>query len=353
MKKIITYTFIVFFQFFNVIFAIGHTDFYNNAIEKGEKIFSATWPFEFQNKDHLYDFSSKINLNDKNNASLRYKRMLHIKMLTNSKAKKMMARLDNFSKNASTLVSYIEKEIFNQLGLQATVQHVSIYGSYLYNDNPDDIDLLVVVDSPQTIFLHLEVPATTVFGLNGLLFPKLSFQVIDYNTYLYAKEHSKMPFDHLPRNEKLALQQLTVAANWHYSIYGFDLRYNNPSSLETYMQENFLHKAFITLNGAGERLYKTAYAYLPYETDPVRLKKVVSRLLITEFSISALKKSFVSPKKVYDNLYAEIKNLKESDSENISIVSKKIENLYLKKLKQLLELADEHQKLNELKAKKY
>ncbi len=279
--------------------------------------------------------------------------MLHVSNLNAPQIKKMIARVDNLAENAPEIISFVGKEISKICYHTVSVQHLSVYGSYLYNEqDPDDIDMLVVVDSPTIICEHLEYPSSTVLGAKkGVLFPKLSFQVMDYNTYLYAKESRDL--SHLTRGEKLALQQLTVVANWYYTIYGFDLRFENTKSLKMYMKENYLNKAFNTLNGAGARLYKSASSILPYETEPVRLRKVISRLLITDHILSVFDKTFVSSAKVYDQLYNEVRQLKDYDYDKFGAMTAKIESLYLSKLNQLLKVAEKHKKLEYLESRSY
>lgn len=354
MRKTFT-LFILFIQLCSISFAKNSQDVYDAAVKSGNKVFTATWPYQFKENDNLYGLLTDINMNDKDNATKRYSRMLHTSYLNAAQIKKMQARIDSFAENTPTIISFIEKEISKTYHHTASAQHLSVYGSYLYNEkDPDDVDMLVVVDSPYTIFDHLEFSSSTVLGSKkGALFPKMSFQVMDYNTYLYAKEQTKDPSAYLTRGEKMALQQLTLVANWFYTVYGFDLRFENTKSLKAYMTENYLNKAFNTLNGAGARLYKTAASPLPYETEPVRLRKVVSRLLITDYIISVLNKSYASSPKTFDQLYNEIRILKDYDYDKFGPMTAKIESLYLDKLNKLLKLAEKHKKLDYLEARSY
>lgn len=345
--------FIVFIQICSISFAKDAQEIYNDAVKSGNKVFTATWPYQFKQFDDLYGLLMEVNMNDKANVSKRYNRMLHVSYLNAAQTKKMIDRVDTLAENAPEMTSFIRNQI-SKLGYHIlSVQHLSVYGSYLYNEkDPDDIDMLVVVDSPYTICEHLEFSSSTVLGaIKGAQFPKMSFQVMDYTTYLYAKEQKEM--SHLTRGEKLALQHLTVVANWYYTIYGFDLRFENTKSLKTYMKENYLNKAFNTLNGAGARLYKNAFSTLPYETEPVRLRKVVSRLLITDYVLSVLNKSYASSPKTFDQLYNEVRLLKDYDYDKFGPMTAKIESLYLEKLNYLLKLAEKHKKLDYLESRNY
>lgn len=326
---------------------------YDNAIKSGNKVFATTWPYEFMDQDHLYGILADVNMLDKNDARYRFLRMLHASYLNSDQIKKITNRLDAFVTQAPKLVSFIEHELSKKFFHKITVQHLSVYGSYLYNEtDPDDIDLLIIVDSPIKICTHLDFPATKVLGKNVNL-PTLSFQIIDYNTYLYAKVQTKNPYAHLSRGEKLALQHLTVVANWYYTIYGFDLRFENTKFLKMHMQINYLNKAFNTLKAAGERLYKVPLSNLPNEKDSVRLRKVVSRLLITDHLLKVLHKSYASSSKKYTRLYAEIRTLKEGDYEKIGLMTAKIEDFYLKKLNRMLKLAEKYNKIDYLDSQSY
>lgn len=353
MRKAIV-LFVLLIQFCNVSYAKEAKEMYEHAVKTGNKVFTAIWPYEFSEQDDLYGVLADIDMKDKDNASKRYNRMLHISYLSSSQIKKMTSRVNALAEHVPTIVSYIEREFSKKLFHQISVQHLSVYGSYLYNEtDPDDVDLLIVVDSQKAICEHLEISASAVLGNAGAKIPTLSFQVMDYNTYLFAKVQTKNPFASLSRGEKLALQQLTVVANWYYTLYGFDLRYENAKSLKAYMKINYLNKAFNTLNGAGARLYKSALSALPNETDPVRLRKVVSRLLITDFLLTVLDKKYASSSKTFDQLYKEIRKINVNDYSKISTMTAKVEQLYLQKLKYMLMLAEENKKLDYLESRSY
>jgi predicted nucleotidyltransferase len=353
MKKTIV-MFMLFIQCCTISYAGEAQKVYEKAMKTGNKVFTANWAYEFQDQDNLFGIFADIDMTDKDNANKRYNRMLHIPYLNSGLIKKMTGRVSDFAENVPEITSFIEREISKRFFHQVTVQHISIYGSYLYNEiDPDDVDLLIVVDSPITLCEHLEFPASMILEDKGARLPTMSFQIMDYNTYLFAKVNTKNPFANLPRGEKLALQHLTVVASWYYTIYGFDLRYENAKSLKSYMKLNYLNKAFNTLNAAGARLYKSALSALPNETDLVRLRKVVSRILITDYIVTVLNKQYANSPKSYDQLYKEIRTIKEGDFSKIGALTIKIEKLYLKKLSQLLELAEKYKKLDYLDSKSY
>lgn len=78
----------------------------------------------------------------------RYTRMVHAALLGKEQVGILLDRINRFSARIPELIDYTEEHLQTIYQARNTVQHISIYGSYLYNEkDPDDIDLLVVVDS--------------------------------------------------------------------------------------------------------------------------------------------------------------------------------------------------------------
>ncbi len=71
MKKIFT-LFLLFIQICSISLAKNAQEVYNDAIKSGNKVFTATWPYEFKSFDNLYGLLTNINMNDKESASKRY-----------------------------------------------------------------------------------------------------------------------------------------------------------------------------------------------------------------------------------------------------------------------------------------
>ena len=205
--------------------------------------------------------------------------------------------------------------------------------------------MLIVVDSSYPIFEHVDVNSEIITGIPGL-YPKFSFQVIDYNTYLESLANATSFY--LTRAEKMALQHVAVASAWYFTIYGYDFRFDAPSNLTEVTKINYLNKSIVSLHAAGARLYRSVYNIIPYESERIRLRKVVSRILITDFLIPVLDKSIKATPSVYSNLYDEIRLIKDHEMSKWKKLEKKVNSLYFKKLEQLLSIAEKQGKLGEV-----
>jgi hypothetical protein len=355
MKKFITLFSVLILVTTSSIYGLTATEVYEKAIVTNTKLFTANWPDKFTKKNTLFESILNIDSSDHDDIVNRHERMIHTAYLTDDQIVQMINRVEEFSENVPDLVPYIQDKINNLYHDEnLTIQHISIYGSYLYNEiDPDDVDLMIVVDSKFTIFRHIELPATTILGSKGIYLPKISFQIIDYNTYLVAQNKIRKKSPVLSQGEKVALQQLTLAGGWNFCIFGFDFRYDLPNKLSENMKLNYLKNAFICLSKAGARLYKTPLSNLPPETDLVRLRKVVSRILITDYILTVLNKTDAEAEETYSSLYDEIRGIQNYEHEKMNIIAGKIENLYLKKLKQILLLAETNNKLDQLTSRKY
>lgn len=325
---------------------------YQEAVETDKKLYIAEWPFKFNKKETIYA-SKHIDMAQASDEDIkqRYMRMVHAALLGEKQVDVLLDRINTFSEHTPELIAYIESHFTKKQALSVAVKHISIYGSYLYNgEDPDDVDLLLIVDSPVAIFEHIEVPAEQIFEVApGQSFPKVSYQVMDLNTYQNAQ---KPPKDaSISRSEKMAQQGLTVAGAWYFTIYGFDLRYDNPKKLTKHMKINYLNKAFNTLNAAGSRLYKTVYKVIPEESERVRLRKVVSRILITDFIIPRLSPTLPTSLDEYEDLYADIREIDDADQSKWQDLEKRLEEIYLQKLQQLLSLAEKYSKIDQVEAK--
>lgn len=313
------------------------------AMKSDNKLPMPSWSFEFQNNDRLYQEPiTEIDIHSQLDAKERFYRMLHALYLKPNNTKDMLDRAHSVSSFIPQIISHVNKKMH----VSGKVQHISIYGSFLYNMvDPDDVDILIIVDSPNPVFEHADVDSKLITGSDK--FPKFSLQVIDYNTYQTAVSH--FDSENLPRSEKLALQHIAVGSAWYFTIYGFDFRFDNPNSLKQNTKANYLNKSIVSLNSAGARLYKSAYSYLPFESEKIRLRKVVSRILITDFLIPVLDTSVAATPSTYTMLYNEIRQTKDSDKKKWKDLESRIQNLYFKKLEQLLTIAEKHGKLNEIK----
>ncbi len=306
------------------------------------KLPEPSWPFTFED-EHLFEEPlQQIDKDSKKDAQKRFNRMLHSMYLNPENSKEMFERAYSVSAYIPQISAYIK----NKMYIYGEVQNVSIYGSFLYNmTDPDDVDMLIIVDSPYSVFEHVDVNSEIITGIPGL-YPKFSFQVIDYNSYLESLANATSAY--LTRSEKMALQHVAVASAWYFTIYGYDFRFDNPSSLAEVTKVNYLNKSIVSLNAAGARLYKSAYSYLPYESERIRLRKVVSRILISDFLIPILDKSIKATPAVYTKLYEEIRLIKDHETAKWKKIEKKVNALYFKKLEQLLSIAEKQGKLGEI-----
>ncbi|MBA3284782.1 MAG: hypothetical protein H0U27_06955 [Nitrosopumilus sp.] len=301
-----------------------------------------SWAFEFEDELLYQEPLEQIDKDSKEDAQKRFNRMLHSMYLKLENSKKLFERAHSVSAYIPKINSYIK----SKMDIYGEIQHVSIYGSFLYNmTDPDDVDMLIVVDSPYPVFEHADVNSEIITGIPGL-YPKFSFQVIDYNTYLNSL--GKATSSYLTRAEKMALQHVAVASAWYFTIFGYDFRFDTPSNLTEVTKVNYLNKSIVSLNAAGARLYKSAYSYLPYESERIRLRKVVSRILISDFLIPVLDKSIKATPSVYSNLYDEIRLIKDHEITKWKKLEKKVNSLYFKKLEQLLLIAEKQGKLDEI-----
>ncbi len=316
---------------------------YKFAVDSTYKLPLSGWSFHFQENEHLFNEPlSEINKSSKEEASQRFLRMMHSNYLKNKNTQEMLDRAYLVSKYVPQIISYVK----NEMSISSTVQHISIYGSFLYNmDNPDDVDILIIVDSPYPIFQQREIDSKLITGKENL-FPNFSLEVQDYNSYQVAMSHSENP--HLPRSERLALGQLAVGSTWYFTIYGFDLRYDNLKELRKNTRLNYLKHAIGALKAAGARLYKSIYSHLPPESERVRLRKVVSRILITDFLITHIDHSIKPSPEIFDELHEKIKVTKKGKNKEWKKLEERIQNLYFQKLKELLSIADNLGKLDEI-----
>ncbi len=300
------------------------------------------WPFQFDEDRLFQEPLNEIDKDSKENAEERFYRMLHALYLKPKNTKEMLDRAYSVSTFIPQIISYVNKK----MDVSGKVQHISVYGSFLYNmTDPDDIDMLVIVDSQEPIFEHEEVDSKVITGKTGL-YPKFSFQVIDYNTYQVAMSHAELPY--LPRSEKMALQHIAVGSAWYFTLYGLDFRFDNPSSLKDVTKTNYLNKSVVSLNAAGARLYKSAYLVIPYESERVRLRKVVSRILISDFLIPVLDKSVKATPDVYTKIYDDIRIVKDHETKKWKSIEKRVQALYFQKLEQLLTIAEKQGRLDEI-----
>lgn len=322
---------------------------YKIAKETKKKLPEANWPYQFNAAEGIFDINHvEIDPNDKVETKVRYERMLHFLFFNYKNSDAYLDRIESVSNYLPDCIDYIEKKL-REIYLENThVLHISIYGSFLYNIiDPDDVDMQIIVESPVPIFEHIEASFTEITGQpNVAHLPVFSFQIIDYMTYKNAKKKSHANF--LTRGEKIALQHSAMAASWYFTVYGLDLRFDPPSELKVNTKSNYLYRAFNTLNAAGSRLYKSAYAIIPPESDRVRLRKVVSRILITDFMIPAIDPAAVKKPQIYENFYKEIRNLKDSDKKKIRHLEDRIRKLYFQKLDHLLRLSDKQGKIENI-----
>lgn len=301
-----------------------------------------TWPYQFDNERLFQEPLNDIDKDSVKEAQERFYRMLHALYLKPKNTKEMLERAHSVSAYIPEIDSYVKNKMF----ISNKIMHISVYGSFLYNmTDPDDVDMLIIVDSPYTIFEHADVNSEKITGKSGL-YPKFSFQVIDYNSYMLAL--GKTDSTYLSRAEKMVLQHVAVGSSWYFTIFGLDFRFDNPNSLTDVTKVNYLNKSIVSLNGAGARLYKSAYSSLPFESERIRLRKVVSRILISDFLIPVLDKSIKATPTVYTNLYDEIRLIKDHENKKWKSVEKKIQKLYFQKLEQLLSIAEKQGKLDEI-----
>ncbi|MBA3602301.1 MAG: hypothetical protein H0W50_01345 [Parachlamydiaceae bacterium] len=312
--------------------------------KSSKKLPMPSWSYIFKNESlyHSIDDKDIIDKEFKKDAQKRFDRMVHTLYLNPINKKEMFERAHSISAYIAQIESYMK----NKMNIAGKVQHISVYGSYLYNMNDaDDIDMLIVVDSPiKTIFEHADVDSKIITGNANL--PKFSFQVIDYNTYIASLAHANSPY--LTRNEKLALQHIAVGSGWYFTIYGYDFRFDDPHNLKDNTKVNYLNKSIVSLNAAGARLYKSGYSYLPYESEKIRLRKVVSRILISDFLIPVMDNSIKATPTIYAELYADIRLIKDHETVKWKSIEKRINKLYFKKLEQLLSIAEKQGKLDEI-----
>lgn len=306
------------------------------------KLPKALWNYQLNEKDDLFD-PSAITVDNEDLAQLkeRYDRMLHATFLKSKDLSENLNNLHELGQHMDKIAVFVEDRLVDMYGTNVAVENISVYGSFLYMPDPGDVDLQVVVDSPVPIYEHIELPATTILStLDEGNFPEISLQIIDYQTFVQAKENYDT--GQLSRSERIALQQLAFGAEWFYTMYGQDLRFDTNNQIQDYKKDNYLFRAFDTYKAAGARLYKSVYDVLPPESDRVRLRKVLSRLMITDFLINALDKKMVTSPKVYDQLYDQIRAIKEDNGRRWISVEKKIEHIYFQKLKNLLELSEQY-----------
>jgi hypothetical protein len=318
------------------------TDLVQISKKSSNKLPKPSWSFAFENEGLYQEPMEKIDKDSKEDAQKRFNRMLHSMYLNSANSKEMFERVHSISAYVPKINSYLK----NKMNIYGEVQHISVYGSFLYNmTDPDDVDMLIVVDSPYTVFEHADINSEIITGIPGL-YPKFSFQVIDYNTYLESLANRTSSY--LTRAEKITLQQVAVASAWYFTIYGYDFRFDTPSSLTEITKVNYLNKSVVSLNAAGARLYKSVYNIIPYESERIRLRKVVSRILISDFLIPVLDKSIKATPSVYSKLYDEIRLIKDHEVSKWKKLEKKINRLYFKKLEQLLLIAEKEGKLGEI-----
>ena len=307
------------------------------------KIPNPEWSYEFKENEELYHSPIQaVNHNSKEDLTSRYENMVHSPFVDNESQKKITEKLFELSAHSEQITSYIKKN-FNLTG---EVQNISVYGSYLYNTiDPDDVDLLVIVDGFKDARYHFETTFKNITGVEGN-FPKISLLIMDFNTYVKFMGSADPDPSNYP--ETLALQHFTMAGSWYLTLYGYNLRLDNLADLEEHTKLNYLRKAFLSAKAAGGRLYKSAYSYLAPESDQKRLHKVVSRILITDFLIQKLKNNKAPSKKRYEILYQRIRTLKEGQTEKLQRIEKRVQNLYSKKLLELFILADKFGKIDEV-----
>lgn len=321
---------------------------YETAVETKNKMFVANWPFKFKSVDQLYDLNfSQVDPYSQEEIERHYNRMLHAHFFGKEFSKEMVLRVRDFCEYVPSIITYIEG-LSQKYHANISVQHISIYGSFLYNAvDPDDVDLLIVVDSPTPIFDHIEIPAADIVGeKEAATLPKISFQILDYNTYISAQRSKK----EITRAQNIAQQQLAVAGSWYLTIFGFDLRYDELAKLKPRTKLNYLNKAFSTHRAAGSRLYKEVYRTIPMETERIRLRKVVSRLMITDFLLASLDASVEASPEIYHTFYDEIRDAEDYEQQKWIDLENKIENLYFQKLRELLLLANKYSKIDQVEA---
>lgn len=305
------------------------------------KLPKALWNYQLSDKDELFD-PSAITVDNGNleETKARYDRMLHATFLKSKDLSNNLNNLHELGLHMDKVAVFVEDRLADLYATNVIVENISVYGSFLYMSDPGDVDLQIVVDSPVSIYEHMELPANAIIDSDGVNFPEISLQIIDYKTFVTAKEH--VDTGNLSRSERIALQQLAFGAEWFYTIYGHDLRFDTNDQISDYKKENYLFRAFDTHKAAGARLYKSAYDLIAPESDQVRLRKVLSRLMITDFLINPLNRKMVTPPKIYDQLYDQIRSIKEENGPQWTGVERKIEQIYFQKLKNLLDLSEQY-----------
>lgn len=301
------------------------------------------WQYQlFEGEDIFQLPIVKVDSHSKSDLQTRYERMLHTKFLSSKSKNVLLDRLYKLSVHTDKIASYIENKLYHEVH----VQNISVYGSFLYNEiDPDDIDILVIVDGPMRVGHHFE---TTFEELTGewIYFPKISVQIMDFQTYL--KVRNITDFNSLNRPESMALQQLAVASSWYLTLYGYDMRYDNLKTVDEHTKLNFLNKSLLSMKAAGARLYKSAYQYLQPESDQVRLRKVLSRILISDFIIQLLDKSLKPSPETYNKIYQQLRTKNLSKFKNVNKIEEKIQKIYFDKLLELFVIAHKLGKINDI-----
>ena len=309
----------------------------------------AHWNYQFSEEDRLYDNNrNDVDMMDIEDVHTRYNRMFHFPFLSDQQAEESLDRVMAFSQHLPMIIPFLQEELSNlELG-DAKIESLSMYGSFLYSIAiPDDIDMFVIVDSPVPVYHHIDIWISEISGEkeDDEVFPILSFQIIDRGTLDRVRnslvEAEKQGVYH--SGDKLLSQRLAMGSNWFFTLYGRPLRYDSPEDFSSYRQENHLKKAFDSLKSAGSRLFGQAYTRLSPEPDRVRLRKVVSRIMITDFLLA--KENLPTS---YSELYQRIREVDDDDAKEWELIQEELEKIYYSRMAILLIRAKQHGRMDQV-----
>lgn len=263
--------------------------------------FRIDWPIE------VFDYSKQIDLQNKKSMENIFKRTIHYNNYSNNPLLIFEQRINKYNFSLERILDYLHKDYS-----PSDISNISLFGSSLFSEKPDDYDFLIFVRGNEFKLEHLRGN----FGKENIEMG-LSIKGVD--------NYKKGPSQLFTEKQKNIIHRTTVSLfRRRVPIYGFDFVENEKLFLENLDSQ------------ISDLLYNSYGAYyLENEknfSEQKRSRKLLNRLY-EAIACSEFKYSSSEVKKLGEKVYVAINkpsSLKESKviyDEVFSFLSKKIPSI--------------------------